>query len=240
MTTPLLVPRGPSGLTEETALRTEAPSDLRMGTVTTVTARGVTVNVAGGLVPASHLDSYSPAVGDTVALQRFQDAWVVLGRVVGTSTPTDNATPGPGMGATMLDGAYTSGAATLASSSGAEVPVPGYSLTFHHPINHSVLIVMGFTWQATISTDWLWMLLRESQSSSLINSRAEPVVSNSFGRYTSWHGIAGPPLGGLPRTYYMTIQRLSGTGTLTVTKSDTARGFMLAIDAGDASLVSAI
>lgn len=241
MTLPLLLPNaGPRPLVQETAKATEAPSDLRLGTITGVTARGVTVNVAGGLVPASHLDSYSPAVDDTVALQRFQDSWVVLGRVVGSGTPSDNASPGPGMGATMLEGVYTSGSGTLASSSGAELPVPGYSLTFHHPANHCVLIAMGFSWSATVSTDWMWTLLREAISTTLINSRAEPVVSSSFGRYTTWYGMAGPSYGGLPRTYYMTMQRLSGTGAVTVAKSDTSRGYMLAIDVGDAALVSAI
>lgn len=237
MTVPIAPVRGPSALTERLAERTGAPSDIRIGRVTEVTAYGVTVDVAGGQVPASYLDSYAPAVGHTVVLQRFLDAWTVIGRPVGSGTPTDGATAGSGVGLTELAAIRTEGGGTIASSTGADIPVPGYTLTFHHPVGHSVLFLLGYSWYSTQSADWFFGHIREATSGGTISEWVEPIISNSFGRYGTWPAVAGPSYGGQKRTYYMTMARLSGTGTTTVSKNDANKGFFIALDLGDQSFV---
>ena len=137
--------RGPNPLTQATAQGLDGPTEIRTGTVTAVTARGITVAVAEGTVPAAHLDSYAPAVGDPVAMAAFRDSWLALGRPVGTGTATDLVTPGSGAGPTVLGGMVLSGTnATMASSTGSFVTVPRYRCTYHHPANHQVMIWGGY------------------------------------------------------------------------------------------------
>lgn len=53
---------------------------LRLGTVVSSSSAGVMVSVSGGTVgPAATVSSYSPAVGDTVAIIRQDSSWLVLG-----------------------------------------------------------------------------------------------------------------------------------------------------------------
>jgi hypothetical protein len=59
------------------------PAVGKTGTVTAVTATSLTVLVAGTTVPAAYLSSYSPAVGDLVALIRQDSTWLVLGDLAG-------------------------------------------------------------------------------------------------------------------------------------------------------------
>jgi hypothetical protein len=65
------------------------PDDnLRMGVVATV--HPLTVNVQGTPVPAGALSSYTPIVGDPVALFRQDSTWLCLGR---TTSPVTGSFP---------------------------------------------------------------------------------------------------------------------------------------------------
>lgn len=235
----LLIPplRGPSPLVSETVDKTASPSDLRMGIVSEVTTRGITVACSSGAVQAAHLGSYAPAVGDSVALMKTQDSWLALGRVVGSGTATDNLSGGSSAGVTVLAAMHTEDTATLASSTGSTVAVPRYSLTFYHPANHAVLILAGFVWLSTVSADWIIADLKENVSGSAVGEFVQPIVSNSFGRFDTMSGLARPSLGGTTRTYSMTMARLAGTGTTTIQTSSSRCGYMIALDLGDASLI---
>jgi len=224
-------------LAEQTAARTQAPTDLRMGTVTAVTAFGIEVDVGGGAVSASHLDSYAPAVGHTVVLQRVLDAWVCLGRPVGSGTPTNGGAPGSGMGMTVLGGATLLGSGTLASSTGAEVPVPGMSMTFFHPTGHTLLLVAGFAWTSTNSADWIVTRWR-TDGGFLAGEWSEPVSSSAFLRFGQHLAVVPASLySGRTRTYYFNFARLSGSGTTSIARNTNDASFVVAIDLGDSSLV---
>jgi hypothetical protein len=241
VTSPFLPGGLPSrSLAEQTAQRTEAPTDLRMGTVTAVTAYGIEVNVGGGAVTASHLDSYAPSVGHTVVLQRVLDAWVCLGRPVGSGTDQLGGMAGSGMGATVLGGATFSGGATLASSTGAEVAIPGMSMSFFHPTGHAVLLMAGFWWQSSNAADWIitrWRVNHPSGAGILVGEWSEPVVSTSFGRWGQHWVVVPPTFAGPNRTYYLNMLRITGAGTTTVTRTFT---YCAAIDLGDSSLIKAV
>lgn len=61
------------------------PDDnLRMGVVATV--HPLTINVQGTAVPAGALSSYTPIVGDPVALFRQESTWLCLGRTTNSVT----------------------------------------------------------------------------------------------------------------------------------------------------------
>jgi len=227
-------PRGPSGLTQQTAAKTDNPSDLRTGVVSAVTSRGIEVQVAGGVIAAAHLDSYGPAVGDSVALMKAQDSWLALGRVVGSGTPTDYTSGGSAAGPTVLDAFYTGGSSTLASSTGATVTVPKFSLTFYHPKNHVVALMWHFGWQSTVTTDWILINMVETVSGLTVGFLDEPIVS-TFNRGTDGLGLLGTQFGGAKRNVVMTMSRLAGTGTTSVTEG-TPPGYMIALDVGDGSV----
>lgn len=236
MTAPFLPNRtGPAPLTEGLSAAVDAPTDQRLGTVTAVTARGITVNVAGGEVPAAHLDSYVPAVGETVALVRFQGSWLVVGRPVGFGTSSDSMSPGPGVGITLL-AAQECTTGSQAFSTGAEVAMPSYSLTFYHPTGQHVLIVAVYGWFSTVSADWVNVALREQFSGVSYASQLEPITSNVFGRTASFVRRVPSSLGGTKRTYYMTVQRFSGTGTSQAGILSNS-GCMLAYGIGDRSII---
>lgn len=212
-------------------------SDVRTGTVTAVSARGITVAVSGGPVDASHLDSYAPAVGDTVALAKTQDSWLALGRVVGVNTAVDQQSPGTGVGPSVLAAMRTSGSATLLSTTGTAAPVPRYTLTYYHPPGHTVLVLVGFAWISTASADWLIADLTETVTGTAVGEITEPLVSSSFGRFASMASVAVDSLGGGRRTMTLTANRLTGTGTLSISANAARPGYMIVLDLGDKSVI---
>lgn len=212
-------------------------SDARTGIVTAVTARGITVAVASGSTTAAHLDSYAPAVGDTVALVKTQDSWLCLGRVVGSGTATDSRSPGSGVGPSVLAAMHTTGSTTLASSSGGSVAVPKYTLTYYHPPGHSVLILAFFTWISTVAADWILVDLTETTTGSAVGEFVQPQVNAGFGRADLMTGLAAETLGGGKRTVSMTMARLTGTGTSSINQTNSRPGYMIALDLGDKSVI---
>lgn len=221
------------------AERTDTATDIRVATVLAVTTRGLTLSVTDGVVyDAAHLGSYAPAVGDSVACLRVRDSWLVLGRPLGPGTAADNATPGTVFGLGVLGGMHTTGSdTTLASSSGSEVTVPGYSVTVHHPTDHSLLLVAGFSWYSSQNADWIAVRLREQSTAAEVGLWTEPQVSNAFGRVAMISTLVPMSYGGQARSYYMTVQRLTGTGATRIDRVGVRPGFLFAIDLGDKSMV---
>lgn len=229
---------GPSGLTQQTAARTETPSDLRSGVVSAVTKQGVEVTVANGTVTAAHLSSYAPAVGDPVALERVNDTWLVMGRPIGPGTQTDLLSPSPMMG-NVLGGSITIGAdATLVSSTGATQDVPRVGVSFYHPPGHVVEVRVPFIWFSTVSTDWIIANLVETVSGVKFAEVLEPeVTGSSFVRDSLLIGYLPASFGGVARRVKMTMARFSGTGTTSVLHVANRPTCLLALDMGDTSLI---
>lgn len=238
MTLPLA---GPRRVTSEVSGRTDEPTDLRVGTVTAVTSRGVTVNCAGGEVPdVAHLGSYQPGIGDTVVLQRWSNSWIVFGRPIGPGTPTDNATPGLSLGLPLIDGmVLTMAGGAMAASTGALVNVPRYGVTFYHPVNHWVLLLTAYTWFCSVSGDVIQVTWYDTISGTVIG-KAEHVQQPNASFFPTTGMVAPASLGGARRSYAMKIQRISGTGTNQIEDHATRRGFMLALDMGDAGIIRTV
>lgn len=235
----LLLPglAGPRALVSETTKKTEDPSALRVGVVTVVTARGITVALANGSVGASHLDSYAPAVGDYCAMMETKDSWIALGRVVGPVTPTDLSAQGTGVGPSVLDAMGLTGTGTtLASSTGSEVTVPRYGVTYYHPPGHWVMLICGYAWYSSVANDWLAVRFKEAATSATIWSNRHIQAGNNFfgNSFTSFAPIP-PSYGGAGHSIFMTVQRVSGSGTSRIDDS-TDLGFMVALDMGDQSV----
>lgn len=234
----------PSSLTRVTADKTSAPSDIRTGTVIAVSSRGIDVDVAGGLVEgAAHLSSYNPAVGDPVVLIRFQDSWVVLDRPVGPGTATDLSTPGSGVGTTLLGGTVLSGTnTTIATSTGALTAVPRYRCTYFHPPNHQVLILCGVTWYCSVAADTLEISLWDAPTGTLAMGVPLNQASNAtFSHFETFGAMLNPAtFGGRRIDLYMNLQRVGGTGTSRVDDAATRRGYMVALDMGDGSVIATV
>lgn len=229
--------KGPSALVRQTSEKTDNPSDLRTGIVSAVSARGIDVTIAAGTVTAAHLDSYAPAVGDTVALMKTQDSWLAMGRVVGSGTPTDFTASGSGVGPSILAAMRTSGTSALVSSTGASVFVPKYTLTYFHPVGHEVLIMAFFSWISTNAADWIIADLTEVISNTPIGELTEAQINSGFGRTHTVYGLARDTLGGKKCQVNLTMARLTGAGTTTVSQFDTRPGYMIALDLGDKSVI---
>lgn len=232
-------PGAPRGLTQQTANRTADPSDLRSGTVVAVTPRGVDVQVADGLVAgAAHLGSYAPAVGDPVSLVRFADSWLVLGRPIGPGTATDLLSPSPMMGLSILGGmGLGGGGTTLASSTGAVVAVPKYAAIYYHPPGHWVGLWATYTWYCNTLNDTLQMALKDSVTGQQWSAEHIQAGNVLFSNFATELFAVPPTLSGRRASYTMTVQRISGTGTVRIDDGGTRRGSLLAVDLGDGSFI---
>lgn len=246
MTTPVpgLPFAGPRGLTAATAGLTDGGVAVQMGVITAVTSRGLTVARAGGTIEdVAHLSSYNPAVGDPVALVRYQDAWLVTGRPVGPGTTLDTATPGSAAGTTLLDGMALAGAGvSIATSTGAVVVVPKYGVTFYHPPNHWVLLLIGVSWYSSVVNDWLTLSIRNSVTAARVFYTDKiQAGSNSFAQWETIGAMLPPSLGGKGASYYMDLQRVAGSGTSRVDDNlPERRGYMLALDMGDGAVIRTV
>lgn len=234
-----------SSMTRQVADGAAGPSDVRTGRVVAVTARGIDVEVAGGLVEgAAHLSSYNPAVGDAVALIRFRDSWLVLDRPVGPGTAADFATPGSGVGTTLLGGMALSGTgATMASSTGALVTIPRYGITIHHPLNHWVMIMAGFHWYSSVTNDWLTISIANASFGSVVVGGNDFIQAgnNFFAHFSTVCALIPPdPFGGQGSSYFTQLQRVNGAGTSRVDDIAARRGYMLAFDMGDVSVIGTV
>jgi hypothetical protein len=228
---------GPSKDTQGTAQKTEGQSDLRMGIVTAVTTRGITVAVGAQTVTAAHIDSYAPAVGDAVALMAVQDSWLALGRVVGPGNPTDGSAAAAAVGPSFLGATSLTGisAATLVSTAAGPVDVPKYTQSYYHPQNHAVMVVCGVVWTASVTTASATYLIQET-TASITPGFFRQVAGVTIDLCHIVYGIVPAAQGGAQRNVKLQISATGGT--ITVKDGISAgRGFMYLLDLGDQSFV---
>jgi hypothetical protein len=249
MPEPLLVgaPPGAANLTSKTQGKTENPSDLRVGTVSSVTSQGIGVDLATGTVFASHLDSYSPTIGDSVAMMKTQDSWVVMGRMIGSGTraKTDLTGPGPAFTGSTLAGFILNGSgATLATSTGspgATVDLSKFVLDYYHPPGHHVRCKVGFFWTGSTAATTLVMDFWENTTPTVFNQLVIVTgsVASSSNRWTDAEFILDAArFGGAPRNINLALTTFGG-GTINVIDSSN-RGYLILEDLGDTSFIPAI
>jgi hypothetical protein len=75
-----MIPR----LAHQTQKAVGISNGMRTATVTAVAGQVITISVAGGSISSGvgYLASYTPVVGDTVAVFRQDSSWLVLGKVL--------------------------------------------------------------------------------------------------------------------------------------------------------------
>jgi hypothetical protein len=230
----------PLGLTQATAAATSNPSDIRRGEVIAVTSRGVDVAIGAGMVEgAAHLTSYNPAVGDTVAMISYANSWVVVGRAVGPGTAADYSVPGTGLGSTILDGCVLTASNTdLATSTGSQVAVPRLGLTYYHPPSHWVLLMLNYSWYSSVANDVMTTRVVEAGGTAYSFDNTQQVAG--VGNFSTVAVLADQSLGGLKRSWLLTIQRVSGSGTVRMYDPGTRKGSWVAYDLGAASIIRTV
>jgi hypothetical protein len=246
MSSPLLLPPpGPRNLSTQTQDKTQNPSDLRVGKVSAVSAAGVNVDVAEGNVLAAHLDSYSPAIGDAVALMKTQDSWLIMGRTIGPGTRerTDLTGPGPAVTGSTLAGFVTTGDGSVMASSavGVTVDLTKMELDYYHPENHHVLVRLGFNWTGSATTTgiivdvWENTIPSPQQICQWIGVEQAPANTN---RWLNIEAVLPASVyGGAARNINVAVT-CQTTGTVTVTDNGlTRRAYMYVVDLGDTSFI---
>jgi hypothetical protein len=235
-----ILPRtiGPAASTTETANKTDAQSDLRMGIVTAVTTRGITVDVGAQSVDAAHLDSYAPALGDPVALMKTQDSWLAIGRVVGPGNSPSLQGPGPSIGPSYLGGGMITVSAS-ASTAGAAVNIPGYDISFWLPANHSALILAGMPWFGSVAASVIQLMLNVVGVGQILQTRRTTISAN-IANGDLVYGVVVPS--SLARSVRVVgqVQFISGSGTANVQGFSVVPGFMVALDLGDTSFTPSV
>ena len=68
------------------AIQDALPPDDRMRISTILSVIPTTIDVEGNATPAGCLSSYTPIIGDTVAVLRQDSTWLILGRVTNPAT----------------------------------------------------------------------------------------------------------------------------------------------------------
>lgn len=224
---------GPSGLTTEASAKTDAQSDLRMGVVTAVTTRGITVDVGAQTISASHLDSYAPAVGDPVALMKVQDSWLAMGRVVGPGNVSDFSNVGPSIGPSFIGGGMVTTSLSASTSAG-PVSIPGYDITFYLPANHSALVLAGMPFFGSTAGNVGQMTLVNNGVGNISQLRRSAITGSIAQQELVAGVVVSSPVARTVRVIGQ-IQFISGTGTVAVQGFTVVPGFMIVLDLGDTS-----
>lgn len=229
---------GPAGNTTEVAGKTDAQSDLRMGVVTAVTTRGITVNVGAQSVDAAHLDSYAPALGDPVALMKTQDSWLAIGRVVGPGNAADLSGVGPAIGPSLLGGGIITTTRTTSTAAG-PVNVSGWDIDFWLPPNHAALVVAGFPYFGSIAGSVGQLTLVNVGTGQIAQLRRSAITGNNA-QMETLTGVVMPSALGRAINIIAQLQFISGTGTSNVNGFTVNPGYMFAMDLGDTSFTAIV
>jgi hypothetical protein len=210
-----------------------------VGTVVAVTSRGVDVAVAAGVVEsAAHLDSYAPALGDSVALGQILDSWIVLGRLVGPGMASDGSAAGPAIGPSFLGGGMVTTSAA-ASTGGAVVQVPGYDISFWLAANHSALVLAGMPWYGSVAASTIQIMLSAVNITQISQMRRTTITANSA-TVETLSGVVVPDVVGRLIRVVAQVQLIAGTGTANVQGFSVAPGYMVALDLGDTSFTPVV
>ena len=232
----IILPRvvGPSRTVTETAAKTDAQSDMRIGTVVAVTARGIDVAVAAGTVQsAGHLASYAPALGDSVVLIKVNDTWVVLNRIVGPGMATDGSSAASAIGPSFLGGGMVTTTAA-GSTAGAAINIPDYDISFWLAANHSALVIAGMPWFGTVAASVIQLMLNYVGVTQISQMR-RTTITGSNAVVETLSGVVMPASAGRLVRVVGQVQFISGTGTANVNGFTVAPGYMVALDLGDTS-----
>lgn len=102
------------------AITASQPADnaLRIGQVVSLNGTTLKVLVNAGEIEAGYLSTFSPQVGQTVAIMRESAGWLVIGPVSGPATPPDAPVTAGGGG--VVGEAYFSGGTTASAAGGLE------------------------------------------------------------------------------------------------------------------------
>lgn len=104
-----------------TAIAASQPDDnsVRTGTVWSIDDTKLGVLINGAVAPCGYLSTWSPVVGQTVAMMRQGADWLVLGPVGGPASPSDPDVS-TGGGISVVGEAYFSGGTTASAAGGLE------------------------------------------------------------------------------------------------------------------------
>jgi len=236
----LALPRtiGPAGSTTEVAGKTDASSDLRMGVVTAVTTRGITVQVGAQTHDAAHLDSYAPAVGDPVALMKFEDSWLALGRTVGPGNASDLSGVGPAIGPSFLGGGIVTTTRTTSTSAG-PVNISGWDIDFWLPAGHHALVIAGLPYFGSVAGSVAQMMLNAVGIGQISQMRRTSITGNIASMETITGVVVASDVGRAINVIAQ-LQFISGSGTVNVNGFSVVPGFMIAMDLGDTSFTAIV
>lgn len=120
---------------------------IRTGTVVSIDGLTLTVSVNGGNVPCGFLSTWTPVVGQTVALLRQGADWFCLGPTAGPASPPET-TVTTGSGASIVGEAYFSGGTTASAAGGLENIMTtwtgGGTFTFENGVLYRYNFAFGF------------------------------------------------------------------------------------------------
>jgi len=120
---------------------------IRTGTVVSLNGLTLTVLVNGGNVSCGFLSTWTPKVGETVALLRQGADWFCLGPTAGPASPPE-AEVTTGGGATIVGEAYFSGGTTASAAGGLEnimtAWTSGGTFTFENGLLYRWALAFGF------------------------------------------------------------------------------------------------
>lgn len=210
-------------LAQQTQKTAGIPNGMRTATIAAVSSTGVTLSVAGGTITngVGVLGSYSPVVGDTVAVFRQDSSWLILGQ----TSPTGG---GGGVLVDQLTGAGpTAATATLVAFLSVTLPSAGtYVYDAQLDITNTVTAgIPGFGLGGTSTpTSWRWA------SQTTVYQQA--AGSQGFNAAGTAFPSAGQPLSqaNWPVSSGFTAVRILGQitvsapGTLTACLSETVAG----------------
>ena len=83
----------------------------------------------------------------------------------------------------------------------------------------------------------LWDAVTATQVGSMVFQQSD---NNFFSRFESSGQIVLPTVGGRKVDLYLQVQRLSGTGTSRVDDAVIRRGYMVALDMADGSVIATV
>jgi hypothetical protein len=178
---------------------------VRVGTCTAVGAGTATISVQGSVIKCGLLDSYVPAVGDSVVVLRGQSTWVALGSVHDSSATAPKG---------YVD-AVTATTNALVTGVSAETSITQLALSASVWANHEYLIHIQFLNTVTVTTDdWDLRVYRDTAISG---------TQIGSGRFSgddtiNTHRFTFPYVSTATETLsiFFTIVRTAGTGTISI------------------------
>lgn len=108
------------------AIQASQPSDnsVRIGTVVSLEGTTLKVEINSGTVETGWLSTFTPQVGQTVAVLRESAGWLTIGPILGAATESEEAESAAGGG--VIGAAYWTGG-TVAATGATEAAIAGWT-----------------------------------------------------------------------------------------------------------------